>query len=198
MSDIDQDAFSLEEDEDPDRLNGTESDKEAEQTQGEGKKNGKEAGRLRRLFDPLRGRKWVTGVVLTLFFMGLGLGLTQGYKWLPSSVKKLSPLTSDKSQKQDYYEEKLSPLFIPLQPDAPNQAVMIDFSVIWDGLASFRYKCMELQIRNRLYRYLVGFSEAGDNFKEKAAFIETEMSKIFRESLGMESLTVKVKEIREI
>jgi len=196
------DEFSLEDDEEQDRYDGSELDEEdeaeEEQQQGEEQTPREKKGRLRRLGGSLTGRKWITGGVLAVLFAVLGFGITQGYKWIPNTGHKIKPLSSAKNAKQDFYEEKLPPLFIPLQPDAASQAVMIDFSVIWDGLASFRYKSMELQIRNRLYRYMVGLSEKKQDLKEKTSFIEAQLSKIFRESLGMEDLAIKVKEIREI
>lgn len=197
-NDNDFDEFSLEDDEEQDRFNGTELDEEEERQQGEEQTPKEKTGRPGRSGGSLKGRRWITGGVLAILFAGLGLGITQGYKWIPNIGHKIAPLSSEKIAKQDFYEEKLPPLFIPLQPDAANQAVMIDFSVIWDGLASFRYKSMELQIRNRLYRYMVGLSEKKQDFREKASFIEAQLSKIFRESLGMEDLAIKVKEIREI
>lgn len=199
-SNEDFDEFSPEDDEGPDRFSGTELDEEEEEEQiREEEPNPEEKkGLFRRLGGSLMGRKWITCSLLALLFAGLGLGITQGYKWVPTTVRNLRPGPSAENSKHDFYEEKLPPLFIPLQPDAGNQAVMIDFSVIWDGLASFRYKSMELQIRNRLYRYMVGLSEKKQNFGEKASFIEAQLSEIFRESLGMEDLAVKVKEIREI
>ncbi len=197
-SNEDFDGFSLGDDEEPDRFNGTELDEEEEQPQGGKQSPGEEPGRLGWLAGSLKGRWWMTIGVLVFLFAGLGLGVTQGTKWIPKVGHKIRPLSSARNEKHDFYEEKLPPFFIPLQPDAANQAVMIDFSVIWDGLASFRYKSMALQIRNRLYWYLVGLSEKEQGLEEKVAFIEAQLSKIFRESLGMEDLAIKIKEIREI
>ena len=203
-SNEDFDGFSLDDDEELDRFDGTELDEDEEeeeeehQPQGEKQSSGEKTGRLGRLAGSLKGHWWMTVGVLVILFAGLGLGITQGTKWIPRVGHGISPVSSARSAKQDFYEEKLPPLFIPLQPDAANQAVMIDFSVIWDGLASFRYKSMVLQIRNRLYRYLVGLSEKEQDLGGKAAFIEAQLSRIFRESLGMEDLAIKIKEIREI
>lgn len=181
----------LELNEDEEGSGKTEEKEETEETKSK-------IGRFRRLGDKLKGKKWVTGAVLVMVFTVLGWGITQGYKWLPSTSIKRTVQLKKEDTSPDYFEEKLASLYIPLPEDEEREFAVIRFSVIWDGLASFRYKSMELQIRDRLYRYVVGFSQEKTDLEEKSSFLEAEMSKIFRESLGMENLAVKIKEIKEI
>lgn len=176
----------------------SELDEDQEKDQGEGatQKNGK--GRFRRLTASMTRRKWLKGAVVGLLIFGMGLGITQGKKLIPASLMNPPDLLSDKGHKQDYYEEKLPSFFIPLPPEGENQAVMIRFSVIWNGLTSFRYRSLELRIRNRIYGHIKGVAREQNNLQEKTSLLESEMSNIFRESLGLEDLAVKIKEIKTI
>ena len=149
---------------------------------------------LRVLAHSVLRRKWLLISILGLVFIFTGLGITIGPKWQNMKEKRNSVISSDKIGK-DLLEEGLSPFFIPLPPDASGQVVIIDFSVIWDGMASVRFKKMESQIRDHLYRVIKKFAEREDSIEQKTHFLETEMSRILKTSLGMEDLEIRIKGI---
>jgi hypothetical protein len=93
-------------------------------------------------------------------------------------------------------EEKLDPFFIPISIQGQESIALIDFSVIWDGLTSVRYKKMELEIRDDIYEQIKSLAQKDEHFKDQAAFLEEDMGRIFRRTLGVEDLKVKIKEIK--
>ena len=143
----------------------------------------------------LSNHKWSFLFALGSFFILIVLGITIGPKWLNNQGEKHPGIKPDGFFQDNLQEEGLSPFFIPLPPGSPKRLVMIDFSVIWDGLASVRFNKVELRIRDYLYRYIVELAERSEDLQEKTALLETEMSRIFRERLGMENLEIKIKEI---
>ena len=95
-------------------------------------------------------------------------------------------------------EESLSPFFIPPSSDLSRQAVRIDLTVIWDGLASVRFKSNELRVRAETYEYLKGFAEKTTDLSSQKSVMEEEMGAIFRKSLGVNNLAIKIKELKVI
>ncbi|RPI77000.1 MAG: hypothetical protein EHM45_10860 [Desulfobacteraceae bacterium] len=93
-------------------------------------------------------------------------------------------------------EEKLNPFFIPILVGEQQGIAVIDFSVIWDGLASVRYKKTELEIRDTLFEHMKSLAEKDENFKDQALFLEEDMARILRRALGVEDLKVKIKDIK--
>ncbi|MFZ7113260.1 MAG: hypothetical protein ACOWYE_16380 [Desulfatiglandales bacterium] len=180
-------------------LTGKELDEEEEaETRGEDGDAVAGYGRFQRVFRGLKGRTGIRVGIALMLFLGLGVGMIQGQRWFPRSGDSPATLSEAAGVDQDHYEEKLSPLFVPVPEGGACEAVMIRFSVIWDGLASFRYGNMELQIRNRLYQYVTGLLEEKKDLKGMIDSLEAEMRAIFRESLRLEDLAVKIKEVREI
>ncbi|MBW1765903.1 MAG: Got1/Sft2-like family vesicle transport protein [Deltaproteobacteria bacterium] len=164
-----------EKNEQQDKVNELAPNEKEEQKAGPAQK--KRLG-LGRLVQFLLDHKWSFLLALGSFFILIGLGITIGPKWLNDHKKRHPVFKSGGTFQDNLQEEGLSPFFIPLPPGSPKRVVVIDFSVIWDGLASVRFKKKELKIR-----------------EQKAALLETEMSRIFRESLGIESLEIKIKQI---
>lgn len=93
-------------------------------------------------------------------------------------------------------EEILSPFFIPPSDKSSRSAVRIDFSVIWDGLASVRFNKKELRIRNDLSKFITDYANRTDDLNDNISYLEQEMSVFFRKALGVRDLAVKIKEIR--
>ena len=155
---------------------------------------GKKLG-LGRITQLLSNHKWSFLLALGSFFILIGLGITIGPRWLNNQEEKRPGIKQDGLFQDNLREEGLSPFFIPLPPSSSKRLVMIDFSVIWDGLASVRFNKVELKIRDYLYRYIVELAERGEDLQQKTALLETETSRIFREWLGMENLEIKIKEI---
>ena len=95
-------------------------------------------------------------------------------------------------------EEILSPFFIPPSDERSRGAVRIDFSVIWDGLASIRFSKRELRIRSDLSKFITDFADKTDDLNENIPLLEQEMTSFFRNALGVRDLAIKIKEIRYI
>jgi len=92
-------------------------------------------------------------------------------------------------------EKILAPFFIPAPVDSSRNVARIDLSVVWDGLAAVRFKTKELQIRDHLYQYALDLAKESEDLNNKLSFLEAGMSRIFRESLGVKNLVVKIREI---
>ena len=145
-----------------------------------------------------RGRryKWMFFLLVGILLIGSGyivlhrMGWDIFDMWLHSS----EPL---KITDQDHLQENtLSPFFIPLPPGSSNRMLVIDFSVIWDGLASVRFEKNTLLIRNKLYSHILKLAQKKKNLHERGTYLEREMSRIFRKSLGRDDLAVRIKAIR--
>jgi len=134
--------------------------------------------------------KWVWRSAVALIVVGLGIVGVQ--KWMAPAGDKAGPVRSSPESR----EERLSPFFIPLPGASPNQVAIISFSAVWDGPASVRYPHRELEIRDRLYRYLSAAAEKGSELEKGASLLEEEMGKVFRELLGAPEVAIKIKEIR--
>lgn len=93
-------------------------------------------------------------------------------------------------------EELLSPFFIPPSNKSSRGAIRIDFSVIWDNLASLRFNKKELKIRSDLSKFITDFANSTDDLNENISYLEQEMGVFFRNALGARDLVIKIKEIR--
>ena len=172
---------------DPDDIEGEE---EAEN------KKGKEVSRFRVLHRFLRKRKWILLPLSGLILISLGWVIVNGYGRPGGKEKTSSSHLFDSVNSDNLYEEVLRPFFIPLPSEAPNRLVLVNFSVIWDGVASVRFKKRELQIREVLYEHLVKLAQKKKDLQEKRPYLESEIKRIFQEALGREGLDVKIKGIR--
>jgi hypothetical protein len=137
--------------------------------------------------------KWILLIIAVLPGIS-GLGI----KYAPdrfSYLMKKKFDTPDVSIDEDHLrEEILSPFFLP--PGPTSDTIRIDLSIIWDGLASIRFKKKELSVRNMMYEKFHNIAEQNRNLNEKIPYLENEVSSMLRSSLGVQNLTVKIKEIR--
>lgn len=91
-------------------------------------------------------------------------------------------------------EEVLSPFFIPPGPE--RDAIRIDLSIIWDGLASVRFKKKELVLRSMMSDKFNDIAEQNQDLNEKIPYLEKEVSSMLRDSMRVQNLEIKIKEIR--
>jgi hypothetical protein len=94
------------------------------------------------------------------------------------------------------FEEALSPFFIRLPPKSSSRLLMVDFSVVWDGVAAVRFKKRELEIREYLFHHLSDLVRKKKNLQDRVPYLETEIARILQESLGREGLEIKIKEAK--
>jgi len=100
--------------------------------------------------------------------------------------------------KDNLKEEGLSPFFIPPPADLSRGAIRVDLTVIWDGVAAVRFKTNELRIRSEVYDYLRKAVENTADIESQKPIMEEGMSVIFRKSLGVQDLAVRIKELKSI
>lgn len=141
-------------------------------------------------------KKWTLLMIAGTILAVSGLGIKFGPGLLKMSDSEI--LVNVDINDADLSEEALSPFFIPPGRGNPEGAIRIDLSVVWDGLASVRYRKRELQVRSVLYSQLAKIAEENDDLSSRVSFLENRISSVFRESLGAGTIVVKVKEIRYI
>jgi hypothetical protein len=140
---------------------------------------------------------WISGLCAVVLIVLGGVWFTKDHwiRWGESIDLAGAPqrkLNQDRS-----IEEKLEPLFIPITSQEQQGITMIDFSVVWDGLASVRYKKMELEIRDAIFEHVKSLAQKDENLKDQAPFLEEDLGRIFRRALGVEDLKVKIKIIKQ-
>jgi hypothetical protein len=176
-------------------------DEEIEESDSEdegGEKGASETSGKSGIHKGISFRKWLLyGVpVLILIVCGVAILLKPGLLNMITGKKPAIPsidLSNDNLQ-----EATLSPFFIPPSSDLSRGAVRVDLTVVWDGLAAVRYKSNELRIRAEAYEYLVKFAENAVDLNSQKAVMEEGMSGIFRTSLGVKDLAVRIKELKFI
>ncbi len=141
-------------------------------------------------------RKWTLLIIAGAILAVSGLGIKFGPGFLKMGDSEI--FVNADIHDANLSEEALSPFFIPPGRGNPEGAIRIDLSVVWDGLASVRYRKRELQVRSVLYSQLAKIAEENDDLSSRVSFLENRISAVFRESLGAGTLVVRVKEIRYI
>lgn len=188
--DIDELTGEDSEEQDPDKEideeSADENDQEISQEKGVRRRLASSIGHHKGLLLSALSFILITTVLVLKFVPGLLLD-RQG--------EKATVMSSTKIDEDNLSEEMLLPFFIPHHIGLSKGAARIDLSVIWDGLASVRFKKKELQIRDNLYGYIVDFSKKNGDLSIKTSLMENEMSEMLRKFLGGGNLVVKIKEI---
>jgi len=183
-----------------DKIESDESDEEEDaedSEEAEQKKDSKQKVKPGKPLKFLIRRWWIPGtILLILIAAGITVFLNPGLMKLIKGKKSVDysiDLTNDNLQ-----EQGLPPFFIPPSADLSRGAVRLDLTVIWDGVASVRYKNNELRVRAEIYDYLVALAERNGNLDSQKTVMEEGMSGIFRKSLGTKDLAIKIKELKTI
>lgn len=174
------------------RQRTSDSDGEESDAGDEGKNGSSGSKENRGIFRHIKKKWLLIGVPVLILFTGGSIAFFN----LTGVKKHTLPqvdLTGDNLK-----EESLSPFFIPPSQDLSRGAVRVDFTVIWDGLAAVRYKSGELRVRAEAYDYLKGFSEKTADLTSEKAAMEEEMGAIFRKTLGVANLAIRIKELKII
>lgn len=137
--------------------------------------------------------KWIFIVlVIILAISGLGIKYApEHFSFLNINKFKTPEIRIDED---NLSEEILSPFFVPPGPE--RNTIRIDLSIIWDGLASIRFKKKELILRNMMSEKFNDIAEQNQDLNEKIPYLEKEVSSMLRHSLGVQNLAIKIKEIR--
>ena len=140
-------------------------------------------------------KKWIF-LILIIALLGLtGLGLIFMSENFSLLLKNNDFQYSEISINEDNLsEESLSPFFIPPGPEA--KTIRIDLTIVWDALASIRYKEKELGIRNMIYEKFYENAQLHEDLNEQTSYLENEISSMLRKTLGVQNLVVRIREIR--
>ena len=141
-----------------------------------------------------RSKKWIFIIILGLLLGTAGLGIKFAPDRLPFLANKKFNDIEVNIDEDNLSEETLSPFFIP--PGPGNDTIRIDLSVVWDALASIRFRKKELGIRKLMYDKFYDMAEQNQDLNEKIPLLENEVSSMLRSKLGVQNLVVKIKEIR--
>ncbi len=139
-------------------------------------------------------KKWIFLIILGILLAISGLGIKYAPNRLPFLTNKKFNNTEINIDEDNLSEEILSPFFIP--PGPSDNTIRIDLSIVWDGLASVRFKKKELGIRKMMYDKFYNMAEQNQDLNEKIPYLENEVSSMLRSTLGVQNLVVKIKEIR--
>jgi hypothetical protein len=93
-------------------------------------------------------------------------------------------------------EEELGRFYIPMPEDGPHSVLVIDWSVVWDGLSAVRFRNAEVMIRNGIYDALTGLAARQEGLNEDLPALEETMSRRLKESLRSEGVSVRVKQVK--
>ena len=137
--------------------------------------------------------KWIFIIlIIILGISGLGLKYAPEYfSFLNIDIIKTPEIKIDEDNLR---EEILAPFFIP--PGPAEDTIRIDLSIIWDGLASVRFKKREIYLRNMMYDKFYDIAKQNKDLNKKISYLEKEVSLMLRDSMGVQNLVVKIKEIR--
>lgn len=141
------------------------------------------------------GYKYILGGLIVVIFAATWASSRFGSELLKMVYKKEQLIHLSDIEMENLTEEILQPIFIPLGKHAAEGVMRIDFSVIWDGLASVRYNKMRLLIRDRLFRDISTVAIKIEEPEKEGEILENQMGSILREMLGINNLFIKVKEI---
>jgi len=139
-------------------------------------------------------RYWIFFIILGIIMFITGVRMKYAPDHFSFLMKNKIKIPEVKIDEDNLSEEILAPFFIP--PGPADDTIRIDLSIVWDGLASIRFKKKELSLRNMMYEKFYEIAEQKLDLNEKIPYLENEVSSMLRSSLGVHNLVVKIKEIR--
>jgi len=151
---------------------------------------------------PIALYRFLAGKPLFLAVAALLIGAAAAWGFLESTASKkeggarFRSLPGSLSSTDSLLQEEMSRFYIPMPKDSGNLVMTVDFSVVWDALSAVRFKKAEVSIRNRLYDSLTILAAKEEGLHENTTVVEEAISKILRETLAAESLSVRVKEVK--
>lgn len=143
-------------------------------------------------------RRWWLPGLLIFIFIAVGITVLLKPDLLDAIKGKKKPDYSIDLSNDNLQEDDLSPFFIPAPEGSSRGAVRIDLSVIWDGVASVRYRANELKVRAEVYDYLTDIDGGIADPDELKTVMEDGMTGIFRKSLGTKDLAIRIRELKVI
>ncbi len=92
-------------------------------------------------------------------------------------------------------EENISPFFVP-PGDNDKKTIRIDLTMVWDGIASLKYKNNELNARNMMSEQFHKLAKQHQDLNVIKSDMENEIGSMLRTTLGVQNLVIRIKEIR--
>jgi hypothetical protein len=147
--------------------------------------------------EPVKNRgikKWILIIIAGILVVSSGLG----YLFMPERFHSLfkkefnGPGIIDEG---NLTEENISPFFVPPEK-ADNKAIRIDLTIIWDGIASIKYKKNELSARQMMSERFNKRARQHPDLNAVKSDLENEIGSMLRSSLGVQNLDIRIKEIR--
>lgn len=137
--------------------------------------------------------KWVIVILIGVVLGASGIGFVFKPELFTSLFKKKfqDPLIIDEEKLS---EVDISPFFIP--PGPTDKAIRIDLTVVWDGIASIRFKKNELSARNMMSERFYKLAGQHPDLNTVKYDLEKEIGSMLRSSLGVQNLIIRIKEIR--
>ena len=133
-------------------------------------------------------------VVMAVLLVFAGLVLFLG----PGLLKRLTPkseFTRIDVVSENIMEESLQPFFVRLPVESDHGLVRVDFTIVWDGLASVRFQKKETAMRNDIYLYLEQQATENLLIKENKEQLEVGMVGLISGSLNVSGIVVKIKDM---
>ena len=139
-------------------------------------------------------KKWIFLILIVVLIGVSGSGLVlmpEKFSFLNKNDFQYSEVSINED---NLSEESLSPFFIPPGPET--KTIRIDLSIVWDGLASIRFKKKELGNRKMMYEIFYEKALQHEDLNEQKSYLENEVSSMLRKSLDAPNLVIRIKEIR--
>ncbi len=139
-------------------------------------------------------KKWIFIIIIGLILGASGIG----YQFMPERFRYLfkkefkGPAIINED---NLTEEEISPFFVPPE-EADKKAIRIDLTIVWDGIASIRYKKNELSARQMMSERFYKLAKQHPDLNAVKSDLENEIGSMLRSSLGVQSLNIRIKEIR--
>lgn len=167
-----------------------------ESGRGEGELRSGWLGKVVATLPPFAIRKPVLLVIAALLLGGAGAwGFLGGPAWKGREPVRPSQ-TRETVPEDGLRQEELTRFYIPLPKDAPYRVMVIDWSVVWDGLSAVRFRKTEVVIRDRVYDSLTSLAAKEEGLNEELPIIEETISRALKDFLRNESVSVRVKEVK--
>lgn len=137
--------------------------------------------------------KWIIVILIGVVLGASGIGYMFKPEVFTSLFKKKfdAPLIIDEEKLS---EVDISPFFIP--PGPTDKAIRIDLTVVWDGIASIRFKNNELSTRHMMSERFNKLAGQHPDLNIVKSDLENEIGSMLRSSLGVQNLIIRIKEIR--
>jgi len=143
-------------------------------------------------------KTWVFFLIAVIIINISVLGIIFASEYFTEKKKGSFVVSESDIDNDNLTEETLSPFFIPSVEGSSKGAIRIDLSAIWDRLSSIRYQKRKLILRNKIYDYINELAKEKEDLNEQLPYLENELGIMFRKSLGVQNLVIRIKEIRYI